>query len=154
MRQVSFENQRYYPWPVKWSAKLLPTDRKAWSDEQGLCDDSRFGMLTHYMLKRGWCPFPFLQMLASLQLVYVLVAIFGCVAGTAMHVVRQAAGENCGSARVDVGWRVDDGLWARGRRGLGVRRELRPQLASIIRCVTAAAVQALYMRVYVWFYVG
>ena len=44
--EVVFENQRYYPWPVKWSAKLLPTDRKAWSDEQGLCEESRYGVAT------------------------------------------------------------------------------------------------------------
>ncbi len=41
--EVSYENQRYYPWPVKWSSKLLPTDRKPWSDEQGLCEESRWG---------------------------------------------------------------------------------------------------------------
>jgi hypothetical protein len=38
--EVAFENQRFYPL-VGWSAKLMPTDRKAWSDEQGLCTDSR-----------------------------------------------------------------------------------------------------------------
>ncbi len=52
--EVVFENQRYYPWPVKWSAKLLPTDRKSWSDEQGLCEHSRYAHCLAYSWRS--CP--------------------------------------------------------------------------------------------------
>ncbi len=71
---------------MKWSEKLLPTDRKAWSDEQGECTESRYVFVSP-------------------------IAVMDCrmIDVSTAWGERQALTQDRDSARLDVEWRVDAG---------------------------------------------